>query len=114
MTKITLSNYTTEATTIEQQLMDVKEYAAANAKRYGLDLVATMTDQELVEAIGSSKNSQAAIVAVTRAIKALQNAEEPTPAPDPVDEPSPEDIKRAKRAEKARNRRAAKKAAKAD
>lgn len=92
-----ISDFTTDETTLEQQLLDVKAYAQANAKRFGWDLVANMTDAKLQEVIGKRKNSRGAINAVYAHVKPLDDArkaaggepaqDQPATTPEPVIEP---------------------------
>lgn len=69
-----IADFTTDANTLEQQIIDVKAYAAANAKKLGWDLIASLSDTTLGEIIGKRKNTRGAINAAFAYIKPIHAA----------------------------------------
>lgn len=69
-----IADFTTDANTLEQQIADVRAYAAANSKVRGWDFIAPLTDEQLGEVIGKRKNTRGAINAAFAYIKPLHEA----------------------------------------
>lgn len=137
-----ISDFSTDANTLEQQVADVKAYALANYNNgKGWDLVIeTMSDEDIAKAIGKRKNTRAAINAVyahnaghNEQRRAHKNEADAGNPPEPKAEPiapvvesvaepidskgvgelSPEAVRRARRTAAQKARREAARAAKA-
>lgn len=73
-----ISDFSTDANELAQQIIDVKAYATANYNKLGWDfIVDTLTIEQLGEVIGKRKNTRGAINAAFVYIKPLQAARGP-------------------------------------